>query len=68
MLGLYAIHSLGLRVIVSSLEKLLLGVIWKTGYKKESHIIRGILSEDFQKENAKNEVNNSYVFWKIFCK
>ena len=32
-------------------------------YKKESHIIRGILSENSQKENAKNEVNNSYVFW-----
>ena len=49
---------------LTPLEKLLLGVIWKNGdYKKESHIIRGILSENSQKENPKNEVNNSYVFW-----
>ena len=49
---------------LTPLEKLLLGVVWKNGdYKKESHIIRGILSENSQKENAKNEVNNSYVFW-----
>ena len=48
---------------LTPLEKLLLGILWKNGdYKKESHIINGILYEEETKDDYKIK-NGRYVFW-----
>lgn len=46
----------------TNLETLLLSILWKNGdYKKEAHIIRGVLYENGDKESSRND--KSFVFW-----